>query len=420
MNETLRSDPIFAKSWKLALIVLAVAALLRIWGAFELDKHIDDEILHSSTAVSLGAYGTTTEWGWQHPQLSAFIMYGTISLFGDNPVGRRSSNIFFGTASVALLFLIGRLLYPDSAVPLIALSLLALDPHHIYLSRATYVEVPVTFFFLLYLYLLLEYTEHKRQTLPFAGVAMGLTIATKAYFVFSIPLAALYALYKINQRGELTRSSIVDLCFSLTLLPVAIYLLSYFWWFGRGYALTEFVQMKIDSVRALISLTDFDGMEYFAAGGKPWEWFLKPLFWGHKVTMDNTEGIFLIQSNNPPFRLLVLPSLLVIFVYGWKQRSEQDLMIPLLFAGCYALILLAQRPMFSYSVTGMLPFAYLGIARAVSLGALRIKRETLVCSCFLTAVLIWGMYMFPLVSARLVPLAPYRPILSAVRYLGSF
>jgi len=420
MNKRTTNDHISLSGWKPALLILVLAAVLRLWGTFGLETYIEDERLHASTAISLGTYGTTAEWAWQHPQLSGLIMYDTIRLFGDGPVGWRISNVFFGTASVALLFLIGRLLYPGSAVPLLAMSLLALDPHHIYLSRATFVEIPATFFFLLYLCFLLEYTENRRGTLPLAGLAMGLTIATKAYFVFAIPLAVIYAVFRVRQREGLTRRVLADVSVSLLLLPASVYLLSWFWWFGRGYTLPEFVQMKIDSVRALTTLTGFQEMEYLTAGGKPWEWFLKPLIWGHERLMGSGEGLFLLQTNNPPFRLLVLPSLLAVSVYGWKKRSVQDLLAPSLFLGCYLLILMAHRPMFSYSVTGMIPFAYLALARAVSLGAEKVHKQKLVYACFLSAVLIWGIYMFPLVTARLVPLAPYRPILSFVRFMGSF
>lgn len=421
MNETLHNDSIFINSWKVALLLLILAAVFRLWGAFELNEYIDDEYLHSTDAISISKYGTTANWGWHHPQLSGLIMYGTIRLFGDNPIGWRSSNIFFGTASVALIFLIGRLLYPaSSAVSVIAAALLAFDPHHIYFSRTTFIEIPVTFFFLLYLYLLLEYTENKRSTLPLAGLAMGLTIATKAYFVFAIPLSVMYALYRIHQRRELTRRIIADFTVMLLLLPISIYLLSYFQWFGRGHTLLEFFKMKMDAVWALQQLNNFENKELLEAGGKPWEWFIKPLFWGLQRLLNSEEGQFLLQSNNPPFRLLVVPSLFAASVYAWKKHLPQELLAPLLFASCYLLILSAQRPMFSYSSTVLLPFAYLALARTVSLCAVKIRKEKLVYACFLSAILLWGAYMFPLVSARLVPLSPFRPILSMVRYMGNF
>ncbi|MDO8282432.1 MAG: phospholipid carrier-dependent glycosyltransferase [Thermodesulfovibrionia bacterium] len=420
MNKALSNDSLFVNSWKLALLILILAAVLRLWGAFELNEYIEDEAIHVPNAISLGTYGTTDNWNWQHPQLSGLIMYGTILIFGDNPVGWRSSNIFFGTASVALIFLIGSLLYPGSAVPLISTALLAFDPYHIYLSRTTFMEIPVTFFFLLYLYLLLEYTENKRPVLPLAGIAMGLTMALKAYFVFAIPLVVMYALYRIRQRGELTRPVITDFTVSLLLLPFAVYLLSYSQWFGRGYTFFEFIQMKMDAVWGLQRMSTFVNNAFLEAGGKPWEWFIKPMFWGHQRLLNNEEGVFLLQSNNPPFRLLVLPSLFAASVYAWKKHLSRELLTPLLFGSCYLLVLVAQRPMFSYSSIALLPFAYLALARAVTLCAIKMKKEIVVYTCFLSATLIWGVYMFPLVSARLVPLVPFRPILSMVRYMGNF
>jgi dolichyl-phosphate-mannose-protein mannosyltransferase len=420
MNEIPSTNSPFINSWKLALLVIFLAAVFRMWGTFELNEYIEDEVLHVSDSISVGSYGTTANWGWQHPQLRSLIMYGTIQLFGDNPVGWRISNVFFGIASVALLFLLGSQLYPSSAIPLIAAALLALDPHHIYLSRTTFIEIPVTFFFLLYLYLLLEYVENKRPILPLAGIAMGLTIATKAYFVFAIPVAALYAVYRIHQRGELNPQVVVNIIVSLMFLPCAVCLLSYFPWFGRGHTLIEFVQMKMDAIWGLRGLNTFVNTAFLEAGGTPVDWFTRPLFWGHQRLINSEEGRFLLQSNNPPFRLLVLPSLVAAVVYAWRKHLTAELLPPMLFGACYLLILLAKRPMFSYSSAVLLPFAYCVLARAVTIFAEKLKRENTVYICFLSATLIWGTYIFPLLSARHVPLVLYRPILAMVGYMGNF
>jgi dolichyl-phosphate-mannose--protein O-mannosyl transferase len=414
------SDSPFTNRWKLTLLILLLATVTRLWGAFDLNEYIEDETLHVSDAISISTYGTTANWGWHHPQLSGLIMHGTMQIFGDNPVGWRSGNILTGTASVALLMLIGNILYPGSAVPLIAAALLALDPHNIYLSRTTFIEIPVTFFFLLYLYLFLEYVENNRPTLPFAGLALGLTISTKAYFVFAIPLVAVYAAFRLRQRRQLTGTVIVDFVVTLILLPIAVYLLSYGKWFARGHTLPELLQMKRDAVWALQQLSGFVNKEFLEAGGTPGEWFTKPLVWGHQRLMGNGKSQFLLQTNNFPFRLLVLPALCIASVFAWKRNRPQELLAPLLFVSCYLLILLAQRPMFSYSSTVLLPFAYLALARAVTLFAEKTGREMPVYSCFFAAILIWGAYMFPLVSARVVSPAPFRPILSIVRCMWNF
>lgn len=422
MNALLSTDSIFINSWKLALLIIILAAGFRLWGVFELNEYIEDEVLHVSDSISVGTYGTTTNWGWHHPQLRSLILFGTIQVFGNNPVGWRSSNVFFGTASVILIFLIGRLLYPVSTVPLIAAALLAFDPHNIYLSRTTYIEIPVTFFFMLYLYLMLEYTENRRRILPLAGIAIGMTIATKAYFVFAIPLVVMYAMIRLRQRGELTMQAAIDLSSSLLFLPCAIYLLSYIQWFSRGYTLTEFIQMKMDAVWGLkkLGMGNFVNQAFLEAGGKPWEWFIKPLFWGHQRLLNDGEGRFLLLSNNPPFRLLVIPSLCAVSAYALKYKRVQEGLVPLLFGSCFLLFFAAQRPMFSYSGTVLLPFAYLAVARTVTYCAQKIGQEKIVYACFLSATFLWSVYMFPLVSARIVHLAYFQPILSLVRYMGDF
>lgn len=424
MHEPLSNDSFYRiNSRKLAGLILLVAALFRLWGTFELNEFIEDEKLHVAYAKSLGTYGTTDNWGWHHPQLSGLIMYGSLQIFGDNPVGWRISNVFSGIASVGLVFLIGRILYPGSAVPLLAAALLAFDPHHIYLSRTSFVEILVTFFFLLYLYLLLEYAENKRATLPLAGLAMGLTMGTKAYFVFAFPLAAAYALYRMHRRGELNQRVLVDFVAALLMLPFAVYFLSYGMWFGRGYTLYEFFQMKMDALWALgqLSMDNFlHHSAFLTAGGTPVEWFIKPMFWGYQRLLNSEEGRFLLQSNNPPFRLLVLPSFVAAAVSAWKQRSAPELLAPLLFVSTYLLTLSVDRPIFSYSSAVVLPFAYLVLAHAVTIVARRSGKENAVYGSFCVAAFLWGSYMFPVVSARLVPLAPFRPILSILRFLGDF
>jgi dolichyl-phosphate-mannose--protein O-mannosyl transferase len=328
--------------------------------------------------------------------------------------------VLFGTASVLLLYLIASLLYQGWRVPLISALLLAMDPLHAYFSRTTYIEIPDICFFLLYLYLMLEYSENNRRTLPIAGVALGLTIATKAYYIVAIPLVAAYAFQRAWQRGDRLPSLAFDFSVTLLILPVSIYLLSYFQWFGRGHSLPEFVQMQQDAVWMLQSYTPgtFEYGWYLKAGGQPWEWFLKPLIFGHQLSLDGETGRFLLQINNPPVRLLVIPSILVISVYAWKKREVRELPVPLLFIACYLVFLLVKRQMFSYSALVALPFAYLAVARAVSLLSQWYGKEKQVCAAFIGGAIVWGFYLLPLISGHEVPLVLYRPILSIAKLVG--
>lgn len=401
--------------------ILVLAACFRLWGTFENPSKTEDEPLHVPSAISLGTYGTTTSMSWIHPPLSGLMLFGSISILGDNPYGWRINDVLFGTASVVLVYLIALRLFPGGAIPLIAAALLALDPFHAYFSRTTFVEIPATFFFLLYLYLMLEHCERGRRTLPLAGIALGLTIATKAYFVLAIPLVAGYALYTARRRGEPVGLLFGDYLVTHLLLPGSILLFSYVRWFGRGFTLPEFVRMNLDAVRTLRSyrIEEFLDRALLDAGGRPWEWFLEPIVFGRRELLgDGSMGRFVLEINNPPFRLLVIPALVLVGFHAWKERSARELLVPLLFAAVYALFLGAGRPMFSYSALTVLPFAYLALARAVVLAGGWVRRENQIVVAFLGCVVLWGIYTFPLISARPVPVALYRPLLAITTIVG--
>jgi predicted membrane-bound dolichyl-phosphate-mannose-protein mannosyltransferase len=401
-------------------MVLLLAAAARTWGTFEIATHIEDEPNQVPTAMSLGTFGTATHSNWAHPPLSGLLIFGSISLLGDNPRGWRSVNVLLGTATVLLLFLAGLRLYPGTSAPLLAAALLAFDPFHVFQSRTTFMEVPVTFFFLAFLYAMLEYAERGRPALLWAGLAAGLTMATKDYFAPAILLTAGYAWWQARRRGEARGSLAVDFLAALVLLPLAVYLLCYLPWFGRGYSLLEFVQMKADAFRSMNAyrVEELVNRAWAEAGGRPWEWFLKPFLLGSELPAGSGEVRYLLEINNFPFRLVALLALPLAAIAAWRARSPREALVPVLFAAGYLVFLSVGRPIFSYSATVLLPFAYLAAARAVDLLSQRTARPTLVRGAFLAAVVLSGAYLFPLAAGRPVPRALNQPLLPLIHLVG--
>lgn len=404
---------------KIMLLILVLAATLRLWGAFDIAEHTDDEYVNVPSAISLFTYGTVEELQWVHPPLSSIILYGTISLFGDNPVGWRIGNIVFGTASVLLLYLIATILYPGTIAPIVAASLLAFDPFHVDFSRNTFIEVPTVFLFLAFMYFMLEFSENRRKTLLYAGIAMGLTIATKAYYLFTIPVVIAYALYRAYQRGECNTALIVDFVVALLVLPLCIYFLTFIHWFGRGYTFQDFVAMKYDAVWTVkkITLEYFHAKKELIASGKPWQWFTAPIMYGFKTFSEGDKARYLLEINNFPFRMMVIPAMVAVSMHAWRKRLSHELLIPVLFVVCYSLYLVVDRPVFSSNANVLLPFAYLALAKAVVLFARWVNREQQVYIVFLSAVLCWGLYTFPLVTGRLVPVSLYKPIIAVTNIM---
>jgi len=406
-------------NWKILAVVLVAATLFRFWGTFDYNGFIGDEQLIVPSALSLMKYGTTMEW--KFPQMNSLIIAGSISLFGNNPVGWRISGAVLGIASVLLVYLIARILFPESPAPVLAASLLAFDPFHIHFCRTAMIETPVVFFFLLFLYLMLEYCERGRPTLVWAGVAMGLTIATKAYFVFAIPVVIAYAVYRrLKRRQENIGSLVIDNAVTLTLLPMAIYLLSYILWFGRGYSLQEFFQFRSDAYWVFDTNYSFAHDQILSQGGKPWEWFVKPISFGHHLFNDGVRDRFTIEINNPLFRLMVLPSLAVVLVHALKNRHINDLLPPLLFAASYLLFFVVNRPFNSYSALALLPFAYLTLAHGVTIVGDRYRCTKEAAALFLGCVFITGTYLFPIAAGFLVPAKLYQPVLSITKLTRVF
>jgi dolichyl-phosphate-mannose--protein O-mannosyl transferase len=273
-------------------------------------------------------------------------------------------------------------------------------------------ETPVTFFFLLFLYLMLEYSENNRNTLLFAGMALGFTIATKAYFVFAIPAVIFFALYRMHQKTMVTASVVIEFVIFLMLLPLSVYLFSYVKWFGRGYTASEFLQFRLDAFSGFDQNLKFTYEQILAFGGKPWEWFIKPIALGHQVFSDGVTGQFIIEFNNPVFRMMVLPALVFVIIYAVRKRNFHALLPPVVFVLCYILFFLVKRPMYSYSALVLLPFAYLFLADAVERIAVRYQFEKTVVTALLCMAFVMECYLYPLTTGFTVPVDFYRPLLA--------
>jgi dolichyl-phosphate-mannose--protein O-mannosyl transferase len=263
------------------------------------------------------------------------------------------------------------------------------------------------------MYLLLEYTENNRCTLTLAGIAIGLTIATKAYFVFAIPVMIAYALYRECQRNSGSRFLIfLEFMIKLGLLPMAIYLLTYIFWFGRGYTIIEFLQFRSDAYWLFNNNFSFSHEKMLARGGKPWEWFVKPISFGHHLNSEGNLDRYTLEINNPLFRLMVLPAIGIVLYHATKQRNLTWFIAPTLFAASYLLFFLVNRQINSYSALAVLPFAYVALAHAVFLLARKYQSETEITALFLLAIFVSGCYLFPVSSGFWVPSSFYRTLLS--------
>lgn len=192
--------------------ILVVAAFLRLANLSSGDT-LSDEIGYGFRSVGMldfdeaGDQTTPLEWfdpfipSWtklsfhDHPPLVFFIQYVSIQIFGETNFGLRFPSALFGIASVYLLYLIGSLLYSETA-GLIAAGLLGVTANHVAISRLGLQESYVILFILLASHFFIRSLK-KDIYLIWTGLALGLGLLTKYNTGVVIPIFLSYlALYK--------------------------------------------------------------------------------------------------------------------------------------------------------------------------------------------------------------------------------
>lgn len=396
-------------------LLVCISLLLRFWGAFDIEEYLDDESFHVPSAVSMLEFGTPLTSNWTHPPIGALILMASIKVFGNNPVGWRFGGILFGAATVAMIFLVAEQLFRDQKVSLLAALFLALDPFHIYYSRTTFMEIPVTFFFMMFIYFAMRYHDNgSLYSLCAVGVSLGVTVATKGYYAASLMMVLLYLAYRKWHSTSDKVLLVLSMLLFLAVIPAAVYLSAYFHFFARGFSLYEFIQMRLDALQVLknITVSTFENQWLLTISQKPWEWFIKPSVHGFSIS----PGRYYLEINNSPVRLLSLTALVFLGWYGVKIRNAADFVMPLLFSSVYVLFLVLDRPLLNYSALVVLPFAYLALARVVVLiDSITMARYRLNTVIFALVVL-WSLYLYPLATAKSVSEKLYNPILAIAKF----
>ena len=198
------------KNKQLVILILIVAAFLRLWG-LERGDAATDEVLYAFRAVGMldfdEAEDQTTPLEWfdgeipwwtklsfhDHPPLVFFVQHIFMRIFGENNFAFRLPSALLGIASIYLIYLIGALLYSET-VGLISAAILALTVNHIYISRVGLQESYVIFFMLLATYFFLKALRRDAYFL-WAGIALGLAALTKYTTFVLVPIFLIYLLF---------------------------------------------------------------------------------------------------------------------------------------------------------------------------------------------------------------------------------
>lgn len=201
--------------------IITFGALTRFINLGRPDALVFDEVYYVDGARDFLANGVELDNAKPefvvHPPVGKWMIAAGIKVFGDNPFGWRASAALVGTLSILLVFLIARHLFSSFFISISTTALMALDGLHLVMSRTALLDIFLSFFILLTFYLLLK------NQLWWAGVVMGLALATKWSAVYVLAALGLYLL--ISKRQYLVTVA------QFALTPLLVYLASWSGWF---------------------------------------------------------------------------------------------------------------------------------------------------------------------------------------------
>jgi dolichyl-phosphate-mannose--protein O-mannosyl transferase len=218
-----------------APLVIAVASFfLRIFDIASIKTMIFDEVYYVDGARDLLKYGVEVTGPEPefvvHPPVGKWMIASGIKLFGDNPLGWRFATALVGSLMILLVALIAHRLFYSPLLTALASALMAIDGLALVHSRTALLDNFLAFFVLAATYFFIS------RKYWWAGLFLGLALATKwsaLYFIAVFGLIALYRAFAHHTGRELIRPTLSRIT-SFGILPVFVYITSWWGWFASS------------------------------------------------------------------------------------------------------------------------------------------------------------------------------------------
>ena len=332
------------------ILILIFTAVTRLYLLGNPDQYVFDEVYH---VVTIKAYAqnnpagyewwhqppeSNTAYEWLHPPLAKLIQAGSVKVLGNSSFAWRFTSALFGVLSVAAVYFLAQTLFKSQPVALTAALILSLDNLHLTMSRITMNDIFVTTFIVL----ALTFFFKKRWYLT--GLFTGLALATKHSAVFLYPIFTLWLLYR-RPKGK----DWFKLIYSLTIIPLAIYFMSFTQFFFQGHSLTDFWHLH---QQIWWYQTGLKATHSYQSTALTWPLLVRPVWFYVKYFPDKIANIY--NLGNPT----IFWGGVVATVYTFfKRRFTQPIVFLLLSYGLFFLPLaLSPRILFLHHYLPALPF----------------------------------------------------------------
>ncbi|MBJ6725711.1 phospholipid carrier-dependent glycosyltransferase [Geomesophilobacter sediminis] len=403
------------RTWLLVAGITLVALVFRLYGIWSQLPTADEQavLLSAVNYMESGQLGPTM---WNHPALRNILAYGMLKAFGSGVVGTIGLNLVLGTLCTPLIYAVARRLAGSLRVSLAAALIWAVEPLAVEYSRQAINDIYLAFFPLAGILAVYRYLDRERPAwLLVAGAMFGLGLASKWSALFQLAVMGglvCYRLFRSWKGGAAGAARAFFIGAALGILPVTIYLASFYPWFQRGYRLEEWPALQQSMYRETKLHTGYKDLIY--GDHKAWQWFLVPGISHEDFIFHLPESgparepnlredlTVLMAVANPLVWLAVIPAFLLLVRAARRERSEGLTVLVGLLLFSYGPMAVVHRPIWFNTgvvvlpyVAILVPFALDRLAPAASTGA----RRYLVPG-YLAAVALVSLVLFPLAIGK--------------------
>ncbi len=324
--------------------------------------YIYDEVYHAFTAGEM-AEGNVKAWEWwnnapegfayewTHPHLAKILMSLGIKVFGNNSFGWRFGSAVFGTGVILLTYLLGKEIFKNKKIAVVAAVLFSLDGMLLTMSRIGMTDVYLVFFILLTILLSLK----KRIFL--ASVSLGMTIGAKWTGIYLIPIIGLILIWKQEKHDIFSKSLLKNILTFVFITPL-VYTATYLPFFLTEHTLTQFFELQKSMWGYHTKLKATHG---FQSEAYTWPFMIRPVWFWVDYQKNKIANIY--NLGNP---LLWWSSLTILPIYIYrsiekymeKKKKNMLILIPAYFVFWVPWIF-SPRVMFLHHYLPALPFLFL-------------------------------------------------------------
>jgi len=391
-------------------------------------SYFDPEPPLAKEIIAAGEWG----YGWWRAHFQG--AKGDYIDLGFNTIGWRIAACIFGTLCIPMMYLLARRLAPNRLFAIAAATLVCFDGMFFVQSRIGMIDIFPIFFILAAYFVFLVHYQSKTVagsliSLVALGTVLGIGIASKwivlaawasiVFFLFGRAVLFSSDFYfgisgrrflswskgdgKAIAGGVFWPSYLAVAILALIVIPLAIYVISWYPFFARGqfHNLTDMINYQVESYRYHATLT---ATHPYGSPWGSWPFLARPVLYYAEYTnlgLDHFTGQPLISriSNlgNPWIWWTSLPCVVALPYFIVRHRSFPAALILVGFLTQYLPWAPITRVLFLYHMFGGLIFMILALAFVLTQLAERLpspRRQLLVVGHLAIAVLFFA-YFYP-------------------------